>query len=153
MDFYTLSYVERQAVAGQTWGFIVFVAILLALLALGIQVLRNGFTSRYRDLMVILSLIVVFFLGLDYQEYNRMKTYSEDSSRMAQFLHSFSADRGVDEGQLAVNSLKIRNGMILKVNDAYYEVQFNPEFSTYTITRVYTVSPIDRIHDKADTLQ
>lgn len=43
--------------------------------------------------------------------------------------------------------------MILKVSDAYYEVQFNPEFSTYTITRVYKVSPIDRIHDKEDALQ
>ena len=128
MDFYTLAYVESQAVIGQTWGFIIIVAVLLALLILGVQVLRNGFTSRYRDLMVILSLIVVFFLGLEYQEYNRMKTYSE------------------------VNSLKIRNGMILKVSDAYYEVQFNPEFSTYTITRVYKVSPTDRIHDKEEAL-
>ena len=34
----------------------------------------------------------------------------------------------------------------------YYEVQFNPEFSTYTITRVYKVSSTDRIHDKADVL-
>ena len=152
MDFYTLAYVESQAVIGQTWGFIIIVAVLLALLILGVQVLRNGFTSRYRDLMIILSLIVVFFLGLEYQEYNRMKTYSEDSSRMAQFLHSFSTDRSIPSEQLAVNSLKIRNGMILKVNDAYYEVQFNPEFSTYTITRVYTVSPTDRIHDVEDVL-
>ena len=152
MDFYTVSYVESQAVGGHTWGFIILVAVLLALLALGIQVLRNGFTSRYRDLMIILSLIVVFFLGLEYQEYGRMKTYSEDSSRMAQFLYSFSTDRAVPAEQLAVNSLKIRNGMILKVSDAYYEVQFNPEFTTYTITRVYTVSPTDRIHDKADVL-
>ena len=152
MDFYTLAYVESQAVAGQTWGFIIFVAVLLALLILGVQVLRNGFTTRYRDLMVILSLIVVFFLGLEYQEYNRMKTYSEDSSRMAQFLHSFSTEQSVPSEQLAVNSLKIRKGMILKVSDAYYEVQFNPEFSTYTITRVYKVSSTDRIHDKADVL-
>ena len=153
MDFYTLAYVESQAVIGQTWGFIIIVAVLLALLILWVQLLRNGFNSRYSDLMIILSLIVVFFLGLEYQEYNRMKTYSEDSSRMAQFLHSFSSDRSVPSDQLAVNSLKIRNGMILKVSDAYYEVQFNPEFSTYTITRVYKVSPIDRIHDKEDALQ
>ena len=152
MDFYTLAYVESQAAAGQTWGFIIIVAVLLALLVLGVQILRNGFTSRYRDLMVILSLIVVFFLGLEYQEYNRMKTYSEDSSRMAQFLHSFSSNRSVPSDQLAVNSLKIRNGMILKVSDAYYEVQFNPEFSTYTITRVYKVSHTDRILDKEDVL-
>lgn len=152
MDFYTVSYVESQITSGHTLGFVIFVVILLALLGVGIQVLRNGFTSRYRDLAVILSLIIVFFLGLEYQEYGRMKNYSEDSSRMAQFLHSFSADRGVDEGQLAVNSLKVRNGMILKVSDEYYEVQFNPEFTTYTITRVYTVSPTDRIHDKADVL-
>ena len=153
MDFYTLAYVESQAAAGQTWGFIIIVAVLLALLILGVQILRNGFTSRYRDLMIILSLIVMFLLGLEYQEYNRMKTYSEDSSRMAQFLHSFSSNRSVASDQLAVNSLKIRNGMILKVSDAYYEVQFNPEFLTYTITRVYKVSPIDRIHDKEDALQ
>ena len=152
MDFYTLAYVESQTAAGQTWGFIIIVAVLFALLVLGVQILRNGFTSRYRDLMVILSLIVVFFLGLEYQEYNRMKTYSEDSSRMAQFLHSFSSDRSVPSDQLAVNSLKIRNGMILKVSDAYYEVQFNPEFSTYTITHVYKVSPTDRILDKEDVL-
>lgn len=147
MDFYTVSYVESQIASGHTWGFIIFVAILLSLLIVGIQVLRNGFTSRYRDLTVILSLIIVFFLGLEYQEYGRIKNYSEDSSRMAQFLHSFSNDRGVTEEQLAVNSLKVKNGMILKVNDAYYEVQFNPDFTTYTITRVYTVSPTTRIHD------
>ena len=129
MDFYTVSYVESQITSGHTLGFVIFVVVLLALLGVGIQVLRNGFTSRYRDLTVILSLVIVFFLGLEYQEYGRMKVYSEDSSRMAQFLHSFSADRGVDEGQLAVNSLKVRNGIILKVSDAYYEVQFNPEFT------------------------
>lgn len=150
MDFYTVSYVESQITSGHTVGFDIFVVILLALLGVGIQVLRNGFTSRYRDLTVILSLIIVFFLGLEYQEYGRVKNYSEDSSRMVQFLHSFSAERNIPEEQLAINSLKVRNGMILKVSDAYYEVQFNPEYTTYTTTRVYKVSPEDRLHDKAD---
>lgn len=150
MDFYTVSYVESQITSGHTVGFVISVVILLALLGVGIQVLRNGFTSRYRDLTVILSLIIVFYLGLEYQEYGRVKNYSEDSSRMAQFLHSFSAERNIPEEQLAINSLKVRNGMILKVSDAYYEVQFNPEYTTYTTTRVYKVSPEDRLHDKAD---
>lgn len=150
MDFYTVSYVESQITSGHTVGFVIFVVISLALLGVGIQVLRNGFTSRYRDLTVILSLIIVFFLGLEYQEYGRVKNYSEDSSRMAQFLHSFSAERNIPEEQLAINSLNVRNGMILKVSDAYYEVQFNPEYTTYTTTRVYKVSPEDRLHDKAD---
>lgn len=150
MDFYTVSYVESQITSSHTVGFVIFVVILLALLGVEIQVLRNGFTSRYRDLTVILSLIIVFFLGLEYQEYGRVKNYSEDSSRMAQFLHSFSAERNIPEEQLAINSLKVRNGMILKVSDAYYEVQFNPEYTTYTTTRVYKVSPEDRLHDKAD---
>ena len=63
MDFYTVSYVESQITSSHTVGFVIFVVILLALLGVGIQVLRNGFTSRYRDLTVILSLIIVFFLG------------------------------------------------------------------------------------------
>ena len=74
MDFYTVSYVESQITSSHTVGFVIFVVILLALLGVGIQVLRNGFTSRYRDLTVILSLIIVFFLGLEYQEYGRVKT-------------------------------------------------------------------------------
>jgi len=63
MDFYTVSYVESQITSGHTLGFVIFVVVLLALLGVGIQVLRNGFTSRYRDLTVILSLVIVFFLG------------------------------------------------------------------------------------------
>ena len=54
MDFYTVSYVESQITSGHTLGFVIFVVVLLALLGVGIQVLRNGFTSRYRDLTVIL---------------------------------------------------------------------------------------------------
>ena len=65
MEFYTLAYVQSQASSSQLWALIVFAVILLALLVVGIQVLRNGFTSRYRDLTVILSLIVVFFLGFE----------------------------------------------------------------------------------------
>lgn len=152
MDFYTVSYVESQITTGNMWLFISFLVVLLALLIVGIQVIRNGFTSRYRDLTVILSLIVVFFLGMEYQEYGRMRSNSEDSSRMLTFLNAFSNDRSVSRDQLAVNSLKVRNGMILKVSDAYYEVQFNPEYTTYTITRVYTVNPTDRIHDKDEVL-
>lgn len=152
MDFYTVSYVESQITTGNIWLFISFLVVLLALLVVGIQVMRNGFTSRYRDLTVILSLIVVFFLGMEYQEYGRMRSYSEDSSRMLAFLNGFSNDRSISRDQLAVNSLKVRNGMILKVSDAYYEVQFNPEFTAYTISRVYTVNPTNRIHDKAEVL-
>lgn len=49
MDFYTLAYVQSQASTRELWALIVFAAILLALLVVGIQVLRNGFTSRYRQ--------------------------------------------------------------------------------------------------------
>ena len=100
--------------------------------------------------MVILSLILVFFLSLGYREYNRINTYSEVSSRMAQFLHSFRAYRSGPSEQSAVNYLKIRNCMMLKVIDDYYEAQFNPEFTTYTFTRVYTRRPTYRSHDKTE---
>lgn len=148
MDFYTISYVESQVASSEMLGLIIIAIVLVSLLGVGVQVLRNGFTSRYRDLTIILSLLVVFLLGLEYQNYVRMKAYSEDSSRMLSFLHSFSADQNVPEEQVHVNSLKVRNGMILKVGDVHYEVQFNPEFTTYTLKRVFTVNTIDRVIDK-----
>ena len=148
MDFYTLAYVQSQASTRQLWALIVFAAILLALLVVGIQVLRNGFTSRYRDLTVILSLIVVFFLGFEYQQYSRMKNTSEDFSRVMQFMNAFSVDHNVDTSQLAIDSLRMKETMVLRVGDAHYQVHFNPSYTTYTLERVYTVSPQDRIIDK-----
>ena len=114
MDFYTLAYVQSQASTRQLWALIVFAAILLALLVVGIQVLRNGFTSRYRDLTVILSLIVVFFLGFEYQQYSRMKNTSEDFSRVMQFMNAFSVDHNVDTSQLAIDSLRMKETMVLR---------------------------------------
>lgn len=148
MDFYTLAYVQSQASTSQLWALIVFAVILLALLVVGIQVLRNGFTSRYRDLTVILSLIVVFFLGFEYQQYSRMKTTSEEFSRVMQFLNAFSVDHNVDTSQLAIDSLRMKETMVLRVGDAHYQVHFNPSYTTYTLERVYTISPQDRIIDK-----
>ena len=110
--------------------------------------MRNGFTSRYRDLTVILSLIVVFFLGFEYQQYSRMKNTSEDFSRVMQFMNAFSVDHNVDTSQLAIDSLRMKETMVLRVGDAHYQVHFNPSYTTYTLERVYTVSPQDRIIDK-----
>lgn len=31
MDFYTLAYVESQAVTGQTWGFIILVTVFISI--------------------------------------------------------------------------------------------------------------------------
>lgn len=148
MEFYTLAYVQSQASSSQLWALIVFAVILLALLVVGIQVLRNGFTSRYRDLTVILSLIVVFFLGFEYQQYSRMKTTSEEFSRVMQFMNAFSVDHNVDTSQLAIDSLRMKETMVLRVGDAHYQVHFNPSYTTYTLERVYTVSTQDRIIDK-----
>ena len=48
MDFYTLSYVESLAVGGQTWGFIIFVAVF-------ISTTRFGHTSSAKWLYQSLS--------------------------------------------------------------------------------------------------
>lgn len=147
MDFYTTAYVESQVSNQETWLFILLSVVLVSLLIIGILTLRNGFTSRYRDLTVILSLIVAFFLGFEYLEYSRIQNYSEDSSRMLTFLKSFSQNQNVPLEQLQVNSLKIRDDMILKVGNTYYAIDFNPEFTSYTLKRVYTISNVNRIID------
>lgn len=58
---------------------------------------------------------------------------------MMQFLDTFSDNMTLSEADIAVNSLRLQDGMLIKIRDDYYRIDFNSSYTAYRINRVYLI--------------
>ncbi|WP_230454711.1 DUF3290 family protein [Aggregatibacter aphrophilus] len=118
----------------------IFVA-LAALLLVTTLYLRHRLETKYRDLSIIFLLLIVLLLGLQYNQYQQNQAYADNTSRMVTFLNSVKEVKHVSSEEIRVNSLSLSNGMILNIQDKYYEVHFNNDFSAYSLSPINLVNP------------
>lgn len=109
-------------------GYLKYIAIFIALGALFIVTslyLRHRLETKYRDLSIIFLLLIIFLLGMQYNQYERNQVYANNTSRMVTFLDSVRNAQKLDKTEINVNSRTLANGMILNLREKYYEVHFN----------------------------
>lgn len=125
----------------------IFVA-LAALLLVTTLYLRHRLETKYRDLSIIFLLLIVLLLGLQYNQYQQNQAYADNTSRMVTFLNSVKEVKHVSSEEIRVNSRSLSNGMILNIQDKYYEVHFNNDFSAYSLSPINLVNPNINLIDK-----
>lgn len=81
--------------------------------------MRHRLNSRYRDLTILLSLLIVFVLGIRWSEYDSSMRNSEESSRMANFIVSVSERLGSDKEAVKVNSTHLDEDVIVNVGTRF----------------------------------
>ncbi len=64
------------------------------------------------------------------------------------FLDSVKASQNLKSEEVLLNSQKLTNGMILNIKDKYYQVNFNNDFTAYTLSEINLVNPNINIIDK-----
>ena len=150
MTFYTDNYITQHSQFNNAvWYALSFLA-LAALLFVSIKYLRNRLATRYRDLIVILFLMVAFLGGMQWNDYNRTKSDVEATSRMAQFLHSLSEDLGVPVQKIRTNSTYLKQGMLVDVQGTFYAVTFNADFTSFQYEQTHLLNRDVKIVDKED---
>lgn len=113
--------------------------ILAALVIISIKYMRNRLRTKYRDLSIILLLIGIFLCGTNWDSFSRQRETTENTSKMTAFLDTFSDNMTLSKSDLAVNSLRLQNGMLVKVRDDYYRIDFTNDYTAYRINRVYLI--------------
>lgn len=101
--------------------------------------MRNRLRTKYRDLSIILLLIGIFLCGTNWDNFSRQRETTENTSKMTAFLDTFSDNMTLSKSDLAVNSLRLQNGMLVKVHDDYYRIDFTNDYTAYRINRVYLI--------------
>ena len=137
MSFYTYSYIEQVGQASHTAWYVISFLALAALFVVSIKYLRSSFSSRYRDLVVLLFLAVIFLGGMQYGDYNRMKSDREQTSRMAQFVQSLGKDLDVPVSDIKVNSTKLKQGMLVDVQGPFYVIHFSAAYTSFQYERTH----------------
>lgn len=132
-------------------GYLKYVVIFIALCALlfvTVLYLRHQLETKYRDLSIIFLLLIIFLFGVQYSQYEQNQVYANDTSRMVTFLTSVKESQQVTAEEIRVNSRSLSNGMILNIQDKYYEVHFNNNFTAYNLLPIHLVSPNINVIDK-----
>ncbi len=148
MNFYTITYLEGQSTINLYLKYIViFVALIILLIVFSLY-LRHRIQTKYRDLSIILLLVIVFLLGVQYSDYTQDQSTYSKYSQMVQFMHQFAQDQKLDETTISVNSTTLSDNIIVKAADTYYAARFNSDMSAYTLQEVYLVNADIQLVDK-----
>ncbi|WP_308640798.1 DUF3290 domain-containing protein [Paenibacillus nuruki] len=148
MDFYTIAYLENQSTFNVYLKYIfIFVALILLLILFSLY-MRKRIETKYRDLSIILLLVIVFLIGVQYSDYTQDQSTYSKYSQMVQFVHQLAKDQQLDETQISVNSTTLVDEVIIKTPTQYYTAHFNDDMSAYTLETVYLVNPDIRVNDQ-----
>ena len=129
--------------------YVLIALVLIAWLIVGGKYMCNRFQTKYRDLSVILFLTGVFLLGANWQEYSQTRQSTEDMSRRTAFIGNFAYNMDVPKESLLVNSLRLKNSMIVKTGDRdYFSVDFTDNQTAYQVTRIYMIDVNIKVNDK-----
>lgn len=140
MTFYTLQYLQNQREVNQL--------VIYSLGALGLFILlfailmysRNRFDTKYRDISIIMLLVMFFLFGLSYSNYEQHRTQTLSTSQVQPFLRSVARDEGVSTKDVAVNSRSLVEGIIVKVKDKYYRVELSVDRNSYELARTHLIN-------------
>lgn len=150
MSFFTYFYLENRMYFQDYLKYIAIFISLGALLLVTTLYLRHRLETKYRDLSIIFLLLIIFLLGVQYTQYEQNQVYANDTSRIVTFLNSIKDSQNVKSEDIMVNSKRLTNGMILSIQNKYYQVNFNNDFTAYTLSEINLVSPEINVIDKED---
>lgn len=97
---------------------------------------QNRITTKYRDLILIVALLIVFIIGTQIGNLEQVKMVNNQVTQMKQFIDRIRDDRGVNRHHVAVSSTSLKDGMLVKIKHQVYRVHFDDSYLSYELTKV-----------------
>jgi len=140
MTFYTLQYLQNQREVNQLVIYTLAAIGLVILLFTVLMYSRNRLDTKYRDISIIMLLVMLFLFGLGYSNYEQHRTQTLTISQVQPFLRSVAREEGVSTKDVAVNSRSLADGIIVKVKDKYYRVELSVDRNSYKLARTHLIN-------------
>lgn len=146
MDFYTLIYLQEQNNVAQFVQYGIVVIIFLVLIVATILYIKDKFQTKYRDLSIIMALILLFMAGINFIEYQNGRNTSVQAAEATTFLKSISEEYHVKKDQVAINARGLSDGIIVKINKKFYKVNLSSDQTNYVLVRTHLINQKVKIH-------
>ncbi|WP_413508933.1 DUF3290 domain-containing protein [Carnobacterium maltaromaticum] len=139
MEFYTFDYLVNQSQSNNYLKYSLIFCILLFLAFVIIKYMRNRIQTKYRDLSLILFLSLVFIIGVQFTNYSQGQSSISQSGQMVHFITQVAINENTETKEISVNSTSLTDEMVIKLKNEYYQVDFNSDFSAYSLMKVHIV--------------
>jgi len=133
VEFFTYNYFVNQSSNSHIYQYLLVILVLLIVLLFILRRSKNKSRLKYRDLIILLSLLLVFLIGIQTNDYQKGKAEKGNYSQMLFFLDAVSKKKLVDPETISVNYKYLKDEMVLKINNKYYQVNFNSDFTTFKL--------------------
>lgn len=143
MEFYTYQFFINQSSNTNLLKYLVFISLLALLLIIILKKFHSRDKMKYRDLIILVSLGIIFMVGIQINEYEVGKTNRNNSSRMISFLENISDNQQVPTSDLSVNSKYVKDEMLVKIGEDYYQINMNADLSSFKLEGTYLLNAKD----------
>ncbi|MBO0429930.1 DUF3290 domain-containing protein [Vagococcus fluvialis] len=143
MEFYTYQFFINQSSNTNLMKYLVFISLLALLLIIILKKFHSRDKMKYRDLIILVSLGIIFMVGIQINEYEVGKTNRNNSSRMINFLENISDNQQVPASDLSVNSKYVKDEMLVKIGEDYYQINMNADLSSFKLEETYLLNAKD----------
>ena len=140
MNFYTLNYLENQQEFNQILRYAIIMAILLVLIGVTVLYVKNKLQTKYRDLSIILGLVLLFWIGINVTDYQKGQVSSNQTSQAQIFLNKIAKKHYLKASQVALNSKGLVDGAIVKIKNKYYRLDLSLDQTSYTLERIQLIN-------------
>ena len=139
ITFYNLTYLENNQQANTIFSYALIIILGGLMLLMLVQYTRHRLETKYRDLGIIFSLLLLIIIGLQYTKLESLNTQKSQSSQMVPFVKAVAKDRHVKTGEVVVNSTTLTDGIIVRIKDKDYRVNLSADSNNYTLTRAHVI--------------
>lgn len=140
MDFYSYQYFINQSEHSNLLRFGLLSGLLVLLLVLILKQYNSREKRKYRDLVILISLVILFQVGMQINKFEVGKTNQDNSSQMVVFLDNMARSQEVSQGDLMVNAKIVKDEMLIKIKEDYYQVNLNSDFSSYKLEETFLIN-------------
>ncbi|HCM89211.1 MULTISPECIES: DUF3290 family protein [Vagococcus] len=140
MEFYSYQYFMNQSSQSHIVKYVVFISLLGLLLWVILKEFRSKDKMKYRDLIILVSLAITFTAGIQINEYEVGKTNQSNSAQMLNFIENISENQNKKASEISVNSKYVKDEMLIKLNDTYYQINMNADLSSFKLEETYLMN-------------
>ena len=145
MNFYSYNYLYQQNKSPNYFTIIIAAVLILALVITFIQYSRNRKDNKYRDLLVIFVLSIMLLLGINYNNYEKQVSTNSQTNQTLLLMKSIAKTKHISYQKLYSSSGELAEGMLIKDGKNIYRVNFDNNFSSYTLQSASVVD-VDNIN-------
>ena len=123
MDFYTYHYLQVHQQAFTLVGYGITIAASLLVLYYSWRYFRHRFVTRYRDLSVILLLIVLILVGVQVEQVLAKHQNQWQANQIIPFVLAVAKDHNLKPSQVMVNQTTLKDGLLVRFAGRDYQLQ------------------------------